>query len=214
MGLLEPRYISKQTSRTETLHFQREWFCYTHPSLLKDGPLCCRCQYFPIRKPLLPTMSCYSTKTPICTLPTLSSGSRFFTHLGAFSKQYFIDRVREYLLRAGISSQGYSGHSLRKGAAVTATAKGMSKDEIKLLGRWKSNAVDIYINDVGPVAHDTKLLSLNTRFCAPASSLSSLAPTNALPLSYPSPAPPSSPSIRRLARRDLQRSLRDGGLAP
>ena len=40
---------------------------------------------------------------------------------------------------------GFSGHSIRKGAAVTAAENGISRDNIKLLGRWKSDAVDTYI---------------------------------------------------------------------
>ena len=63
-----------------------------------------------------------------------------------FSKQFFIMKIHELLLNAGIFTVGYSGHSLRKGKAVIADCNGISKDNIKLLGRWKSDAVDIYMN--------------------------------------------------------------------
>lgn len=57
----------------------------------------------------------------------------------------------------------FSGHSIRKGAAVTAAAKGISRDNIKLLGRWKSDAVDIYINEIHKFDYAYKLLQLNSQ---------------------------------------------------
>jgi hypothetical protein len=51
------------------------------------------------------------------------------------------------LLNAGIATFGYSGHSLRKSAAITADRNGISRHHIKLLGIWKSDAVDVYINE-------------------------------------------------------------------
>jgi hypothetical protein len=67
------------------------------------------------------------------------------------------------LLRAGISTAGFSGHSLRKRAAVSAATNGISRDDIKLLGRWKSDAVDIYINEINLSDHAHKMLQLNSR---------------------------------------------------
>ena len=126
---------------------------------------------------------------------------------GPFSRLYFIDKIREYLLRAGISTRGYSGHSLRKGAAVTAAAKGISRDEIKILGRWKSDAVDLYINEVSQSSLTSNLLSLNSKFlnCTPHSS--SLGPSRMMLAPIPTTPP------RRLARRDLQRSPRGSAAA-
>ena len=80
-----------------------------------------------------------------------------------FSKSFFVIKMRELLLNAGISTIGYSGHSLRKGAAVTADRNGISKHDIKLLGRWKSDAVDVYINECQKPDHIKKLLLLNSR---------------------------------------------------
>jgi len=113
----------------------------------------------------------------------------------------YIDKVKESLLRTGISCQGYSGHSLRKGAAVSAAGKGMSKDDIKLLGRWKSNAVDSYINDVPATTLAANLLLLNTRFA-------SLGPSRRIPPPPPLPSPTPLFPARRLARRDQQSSHR------
>jgi hypothetical protein len=57
-----------------------------------------------------------------------------------------------------------SGHSVRKAAAVSAAAKGLSRADIKLLGRWKSDAVNMYINEISQsdiLAH--KFLQLNSQ---------------------------------------------------
>jgi hypothetical protein len=87
------------------------------------------------------------------------------------------------LLRAGISTIGFSGHSLRKGAAVSAAANGISKDDIKLLGRWKSDAVDVYINEIHEHENTRKLLFLNSKLhnihnFPPPKLVASLTPTN------------------------------------
>jgi integrase len=80
-----------------------------------------------------------------------------------FTKRFFIAKVRELLLRAGIPSLGFSGHSIRKGAAVTAALNGVSRDDIKLLGRWKSDAVDNYLDSVYQSNHASYQLYLNTQ---------------------------------------------------
>jgi hypothetical protein len=84
-----------------------------------------------------------------------------------FTKQFFVLKIRELLLNAGISTVGFSGHSLRKGAAATADSNGISKHNIKLLGRWKSNAVDVYINELQISNHIQKILSLNSQLLNP-----------------------------------------------
>lgn len=84
-----------------------------------------------------------------------------------FNRTYLVDRIKSLLLRVGVDPAKYSGHSLRKGATVSAIAVGLSKDEVKLLGRWKSNAVDIYINEVDKLSHAKKMLALNTQIFKP-----------------------------------------------
>ena len=69
--------------------------------------------------------------------------------------------MHHLLLSAGISTVGYFGHSLRKGAAVTANRNGLSRHDIKLLGRWKSDAVDVYIDERQKPDHIRKTLRLN-----------------------------------------------------
>ena len=57
----------------------------------------------------------------------------------------FVGEVKEALGKAGIDLTGYSGHSFRSGAATAAAAKGISDSTIKMLGRWKSEAYQLYI---------------------------------------------------------------------
>jgi site-specific recombinase XerD len=80
-----------------------------------------------------------------------------------FTKQFLLLKIRELLLQAGIPTAGFSGHSIRKGAAVTAAENGISREDIKLLGRWKSDAVDIYINEINESDRIRKLLQLNSQ---------------------------------------------------
>ena len=56
--------------------------------------------------------------------------------------------VKEWASRAGLG-EGYTSHSMRRGGATTAASTGVSREDIKHLGRWKSNAVDAYI-EVAP----------------------------------------------------------------
>lgn len=97
------------------------------------------------------------------TQPKLPNDPLFSRTLGSFNRTYIVDKIKELLLRAGISNSNFSGHSLRKGAAVTAAANGISKENIKLLGRWRSDAVDIYINELAEKDHINKLLRLNAQ---------------------------------------------------
>src|SRR5436190_12048808 len=71
-----------------------------------------------------------------------------FTRIfGPFSKEYLIKSIRKALLNAGINPNGFSGHSLRRGAAISADAAQIPRDEIKILGRWKSDTVDLYFEN-------------------------------------------------------------------
>jgi len=76
--------------------------------------------------------------------PTSPSAPLFARTFGPFSRDHLIKTIRKALLDAGLNPTGFSGHSLRKGAAVSAVAAGIPRDEIKLLGRWKSDAIDLY----------------------------------------------------------------------
>ena len=56
-----------------------------------------------------------------------------------------MDCVRQALQEAGIDSKPYFGHSFRIGAATTAAKEGVGDATIKMLGRWRSNAYQLYI---------------------------------------------------------------------
>ena len=45
----------------------------------------------------------------------------------------------------GLDPTKYAGHSFRIGAATSAASKGINDSTIKLLGRWESEAYQIYI---------------------------------------------------------------------
>ena len=101
--------------------------------------------------------------TLFCKQSKLPNDPLFSRTLSSFNRAYIVDKIKELLLRAGISNSNFSGHSLRKGAAVTAAANGISKENIKLLDRWRSDAVDIYINELSEKDHIKKLLQLNAQ---------------------------------------------------
>lgn len=56
-----------------------------------------------------------------------------------------VTEVRRALSTAGVDCRSYSGHSFRSGAATTAAKQGVGDATIKMLGRWKSNAYQLYV---------------------------------------------------------------------
>ena len=40
---------------------------------------------------------------------------------------------------------------------------GIPKEDIKLMGRWKSDAIDVYLNELNESDHTRKLLNLNSQ---------------------------------------------------
>ena len=78
------------------------------------------------------------------------------------NNSFFVKYVT-YSFKPAFLLLDFSGHSIRKGAAVTAAANGISRENIQLLGRWKSDAVDLYINEIHESEHIQKLLQLNSQ---------------------------------------------------
>ena len=67
-----------------------------------------------------------------------------YRHNMYFTRSWFLSQLKLLLLKAGMTPAGFNGHSFWKGAAHSAAAAGMSGDEIKTLGRWKSDAYKLY----------------------------------------------------------------------
>ena len=61
------------------------------------------------------------------------------------TRQLFASQLSAVLEQAGIDSKGYNTHSFRIGAATTAKEKGISDVHVKMLGRWRSDAYQLYI---------------------------------------------------------------------
>ena len=61
------------------------------------------------------------------------------------TKPYFVAKVREALMAAGLPYQHFAGHSFRIGAATTAAKAGLEDSTICTLGRWNSTAFLTYI---------------------------------------------------------------------
>ena len=62
------------------------------------------------------------------------------------TRQRFASSISFILQHAGINDvQQYNTHSFRIGAATTTKEAGISDVEIKILGRWKSSAYQLYV---------------------------------------------------------------------
>ena len=61
------------------------------------------------------------------------------------SREDFIRAVHQALQEAGMNPSLYAGHSFRMGAATTAAVAGIPAHTIKRLGRWSSEAYQVYI---------------------------------------------------------------------
>ena len=100
------------------------------------------------------TLRIGATGTPICAVRALMAflhrrgskpGPLFMLQSGIpLTRQTFIHWLKCALNRLGIDGN-YSGHSFRIGAATTAAATGVPDHLIKTLGRWLSNAYQVYL---------------------------------------------------------------------
>ena len=61
------------------------------------------------------------------------------------SRSYFSNQLSSAIQFCGLPPSVYKGHSFRIGAASHAADKGLSDAQIRLLGRWKSNAFQKYL---------------------------------------------------------------------
>jgi hypothetical protein len=136
-----------------------------------------------------------SPSSPLCPVralqqlfqrfPSTPDHPLFSRLLGPFDRQSFISKTKEMLLNAGIPTNGFSGHSIHKGAAVSARRNGISIPDIKLMGRWKSDAAMVYINENEESQHIQRLLQLNHTLLSPNKST----PTPSLAVARPTLSP-------------------------
>lgn len=95
------------------------------------------------------------------THPKDPSDPLFVLPAGGCSKSRVVAYLTKALRLAGYSPKGYTGHSLRRGAATWAASIGLPPLDIKTLGRWNSDLYKLYIN-AGTASHvkaGTRLLS-------------------------------------------------------
>ena len=58
---------------------------------------------------------------------------------------WYTKQLRSALIQIGRNPKAFSSHSARRGGATYLSQCGVSKDLIKLIGDWRSDAVDRYI---------------------------------------------------------------------
>ncbi|KAN0070626.1 hypothetical protein V8E54_011495, partial [Elaphomyces granulatus] len=68
----------------------------------------------------------------------------FMLSSGSFSRTELLNILNTRLRATPLWEEGYTGHNFRKGAAQTALNRGLSKEDIRLLGRWSSDAMERY----------------------------------------------------------------------
>ena len=101
------------------------------------------------------------SRTPICAVCTMHTYLRARTPaLGLHPESYlFVDAqgrpatkhqlnsiIKNAIHGLGLDSKNYSSHSLRSGAATTASQLGFTEPELKALGHWASQAYTAYVH--------------------------------------------------------------------
>lgn len=74
-----------------------------------------------------------------------SNVSLFHQSEGAFTRDFVTSNLRAAMRQLGFEGN-YSGHSFRRGPATSAKKAGLSDADIQMLGRWKSDAHQLYID--------------------------------------------------------------------
>ena len=141
------------------------YFNNSHSPCLKNGSISYRRRDLSRLFSSFIIVPCHSSQISLHSLSKAPAVPHYLSvsYDQSFSKSFLVLKMRELLLNAGISTIGYSGHSLRKGTAITVDRNGISKHDIKLLERWKSDAVDVYINEYQKSDHIQKILLLNSQ---------------------------------------------------
>jgi hypothetical protein len=91
--------------------------------------------------------------------PQQTNAPLFSFHGRPFSRNNFLAALSTKLRMLGLQTEGYLGHSFRKGAAQHAHDSGILDDQIQILGRWTSEAFRVYFTTNAAV-----LYKLNRQF--------------------------------------------------
>ena len=77
----------------------------------------------------------------------------FFVHFGgeALTRYQFNSMLKKGILAIGLQAGDFSSHSFRIGAATSAALGGISTEQIMIMGRWRSSAVNSYIRPLRTV---------------------------------------------------------------
>ena len=152
--------ILKIINNQKTHILQCQWFNHSHILNIKDKSISKRYKYtFLIIKHILYSIKILSILFQYHLYSFIDS---LFSHLyKSFNKSYFVNKMRELFLHAEISSDHISDHSIKKNAVISAATNEISREDIKLLERWKSDAVDVYINELAKDEHIKKILQIN-----------------------------------------------------
>lgn len=96
----------------------------------------------------------YSAVHAVCSMESymsLRSQASMFEPLFVFrsgavlTRTMLISQLRDLLQICGIQADAYSGHSFRSGGATDSALSGMADWELKLAGRWSSDAYQRYV---------------------------------------------------------------------
>ena len=81
--------------------------------------------------------------------PNVTSTTALFHHPGrtAVTRTWLMKRVDGLLRKIGRDPRQFSSHSFRKGGAVSLQSLGVEDSLIRRLGRWKSDAFNLYVRD-------------------------------------------------------------------
>ena len=80
------------------------------------------------------------------------------------TKPWFIRKLRQKLMAAGLDERKYSGHSFRRGGATSMAAAGIPDSIIKEAGRWSSNSYQVYVQPSNKSAESISQVLGNHRF--------------------------------------------------
>ncbi|XP_038064538.1 uncharacterized protein LOC119739488 isoform X1 [Patiria miniata] len=143
---------SKSAGHERTLNFQDVWFASNDHSVLVVR---LRFSKTDQRGDSVELRFHRDYHSPTCPVNMVSSylllrphfAGPFFVHVDGtpLTTYQFSQMLRKSLVALGLPPQGFSPHSFRIGAATSAALNGTPVPQIQLLGRWKSQAVNLYI---------------------------------------------------------------------